>query len=269
MFKFLEKIRKRALQKALRKYEKALEQDPDDTKTRLRMADLLVRMGERERAIEEYLTVAEFYEADELYPKAVALYKRVLTLDPRVYRAHFALADLYAKRGLFGEAKKHLKKLEEVYPEDERVERKLEEIEAEEKLRAKKGEEAEKGRFWQEVMQELESQLDLQVSEDDHETQYQLGLAFKEMGLLEKAVELFLKASADPDLEFDAYLMLGICHREMGDYNKGVDFLKKAIERKGLPKEKYREAYHQLGLCYQYLGKKGEAERAFAKAQKG
>ncbi len=269
MIGFIEKLRKKGLQKAIKRCERALQQDPQDFKTRLRLADLYVRVGQKERAVEEYLLLADLFEAEDIHAKAVAVYKKVLALDPHLSQAHYALADLYAKRGLFGEAKKHLKKLLELSPEDEQAQRKLEQVEMEERLRSKPSESKEEEFFWQEVMQELESQLDLQVAEDDYQTHYQLGLAFKEMGLLEKAVEEFLKATGDPDLDFDAYLMLGICHREMGEYSKGVEFLKKALGRKGLPKERYREAYHQLGLCYQYLGKKTEAERAFAKAQKG
>ena len=269
MVGFFEKLHKRELQKAIEECKRALQQDPQNFKTRLRLADLYLRMGQKERAVEEYLLLADLLEAEDIYAKAVAIYKRVLALDPHLSKAHHALADIYAKRGLFGEAKKHLKKLLELSPEDEQAQRKLQQVEMEERLRSKSSQAKGEGSFWREVMQELKSQIDLQVAEHDYQTHYQLGVAFKEMGLLEKAVEEFMKATGDPELDFDAYLMLGICHREMGEYSKGVEFLKKALGRKGLPKERYREAYYQLGLCYQYLGKKTEAERALAKAQKG
>lgn len=89
--------------------------------------------------------------------------------------------------------------------------------------------------------------IDMQVGTEDHQTHYQLGIAFKEMGLLDESIGAFQQAAKDPDLFLICCSMLGLCFRE-----KGMPRIAEKWYRKGLD---YGQASNQgatevLGLLY-------------------
>jgi len=80
------------------------ESHPDDIRVHLRIADVLMKMGQRQKAVEQYLHAAELYEANSLSQIAAAIYKQVLTIDPEQINAYHILSDLYQKEGIVGDA---------------------------------------------------------------------------------------------------------------------------------------------------------------------
>lgn len=92
------------LRKAIREYEKVLRDDPSDIRTKLKVADLLFRVGERERATAAFKEVAEFYASQGFLLKAVAVFKQVQKLRPDDIEVRLALASLYHQIGLIGDA---------------------------------------------------------------------------------------------------------------------------------------------------------------------
>jgi CRP-like cAMP-binding protein len=83
---------------ALSEYQKAVRIDPKDLSLRQKLAETFGRMGRREDAIHEYMTVAGSYAADGLLLKAIAINKVILGLDPSHTETQDALAELYAKK---------------------------------------------------------------------------------------------------------------------------------------------------------------------------
>ena len=63
--------------------------------------------------------------------------------------------------------------------------------------------------------------LEKPVDESDAETHYDLGLAYKEMGLYDEAIKAFEKALRAPGREVRCRLMIGMCHREQGNAVRG------------------------------------------------
>lgn len=92
------------LRRAVKEYEKVLKDDPSDIRTKLKVADLLFRLGEKERATATFQEVAQFYASQGFLLKAVAVYKQVQKLKPDDVDAHLALAGLYQQIGLVGDA---------------------------------------------------------------------------------------------------------------------------------------------------------------------
>ncbi len=73
----------------LRRYEEAeallearLRENSTDLHTRLKLADLHFRTGQRPKAVEEYLAIADGYAVDGFYDKALALLAKVARLVP-------------------------------------------------------------------------------------------------------------------------------------------------------------------------------------------
>ena len=92
------------LKRAVKEYEKVLKEDPSDIRTKLKVADLLFRLGEKDRATATFEEVARFYSTQGFLLKAVAVYKQVQKLKPDDVDTHQALAALYQQIGLVSDA---------------------------------------------------------------------------------------------------------------------------------------------------------------------
>ena len=92
------------LKKAVREYEKVLKDDPSDIRTKLKVADLWYRIGDKDRAIETFEDVARFYASQGFLLKSVAVYKQVQKLKPDDIGVYLALAGLYQQIGLVSDA---------------------------------------------------------------------------------------------------------------------------------------------------------------------
>jgi len=68
--------------KALKAIESELAKNPDQLNLRLRQADILDLSGDRKRAIFILHNVAENQAKDGFYARAIAIYKKILRLDP-------------------------------------------------------------------------------------------------------------------------------------------------------------------------------------------
>jgi len=117
----------------IKRYQQILDDNPDNFRVRLKLADLLVQQGEKEKAIEEYLRVAQHFVKEEMDLKAISLYQKILRVDPTFVDAYLALGNLYMKRGLFGDAKLQFQKILEISPNEFTAEAMLRKIEKKEK----------------------------------------------------------------------------------------------------------------------------------------
>ena len=85
---------------AAKDYDKALDvitaelrRNPDQLNLRLRQAEIVDLNGDRERAINIYHAIAEGQAKDGFYARAIAVYKKILRLDPE-QDVHSNLAQL-------------------------------------------------------------------------------------------------------------------------------------------------------------------------------
>lgn len=79
--------------KALMAIESELKKNPDNLNLRLRQADILELAGDRKRAIFILHNIAEGQALDGFYARAIAVYKKILRLDPE-QDVHSQLAQL-------------------------------------------------------------------------------------------------------------------------------------------------------------------------------
>src|SRR6266545_727247 len=93
--------------KAIKEYLKIVREDPRDVRVWLKIGDLYAKKGSKAEATETYLKVAKFYSEQGFYLKAVAVYKQILKLDPRLVEVNLKLAELYRQLGLLSDAMQH------------------------------------------------------------------------------------------------------------------------------------------------------------------
>ena len=103
--------------------------------------------------------------------------------------------------------------------------------------------------------------IDLDLS--DAQSHYDLGVAFKEMGLYDDAINEFSQAASDPARSFECRVLQGVCLREKGDPAKAEVFLHTLINP-GLSLDDSSSIKYELALTCQVLGKNDEAATLFA-----
>jgi CRP-like cAMP-binding protein len=86
-------------EKELKELEQKVAQDPKNLRLRVRIGDLLEKLGKRTESIEAYHAVAEEYAKSGMLIQAIALNKLILRLDPTKSKIHHQLAELYAQWG--------------------------------------------------------------------------------------------------------------------------------------------------------------------------
>ena len=97
-------VDKGQIDKAVKEYLRIVHEDPKDVRVWLKIGDLHAKRGARKEATETYLKVAEFYGEQGFYLKAVAVYKQVLKLEPRLVEVNIRLAQVYRQLGLNSDA---------------------------------------------------------------------------------------------------------------------------------------------------------------------
>jgi pilus assembly protein FimV len=95
------------LDKAIKEYLRVVDDDPQDVRVWLKIGDLYVKKGAKREATETYLRVAEFYSGQGFFLKAVAVYKQILKLNPRLVEVNLKLAELYRQLGLMSDSMQH------------------------------------------------------------------------------------------------------------------------------------------------------------------
>ncbi|MEZ4703615.1 MAG: tetratricopeptide repeat protein [Bdellovibrionota bacterium] len=114
----------------------------------------------------------------------------------------------------------------------------------------------------EEVILEFKKGIAKTVPKDDYQTHYNLGIAYKEMGLLDEAISEFEIAREDPNVQLDASSMIGLCLAAKKEFSKAIKLYEYTL--KSLPTIKNVKA---LGLCYElaecYIGA-GRHHEAYA-----
>ncbi|HVV82747.1 MAG TPA: tetratricopeptide repeat protein, partial [Kofleriaceae bacterium] len=100
-------VDKGQIEKAIKEYLRVVREDPQDVRVWLKIGDLHAKKGQKPEATETYLKVARFYQDQGFFTKAVAVYKQILKLDPRLVEVHLKLAELYRQLGLMSDAMVH------------------------------------------------------------------------------------------------------------------------------------------------------------------
>jgi len=124
-----------------------------------------------------------------------------------------------------------------------------------------------------EVLAAFRQKVREEVGDKDTSTHYELGIAFKEMGLYDEAIGEFQLAAEAADRFFDCCSLAGMCHREKGDPDGAEEWFRRALERavSGTPEQRIAVSY-DLGEVLAEKGDWGGARDAFeevSRANKG
>ena len=101
-------LRQGRLDGAIAEYVAMLEEEPRDWATTNALGDLYVRANQVDQAVGQFTRIAEHFWTDGFYPKAAALYKKILKFKPADEPSQLRLAEISAQQGLLRDAKAHM-----------------------------------------------------------------------------------------------------------------------------------------------------------------
>jgi tetratricopeptide (TPR) repeat protein len=258
--------------------------EPDDIGHYQKLVELAYRSGSRGRMLEAYLALAAALRRVGETEKAIAVYHRVIDHDPGNPSAETAIAQLTglalpealpAPRGATARpagpppsrpaAPKppaeppasvpastpapaadfvdlgSLVLDQSARPRDTRMR-----IE-----RAAPSEDEQKN--FEEMLAEFKRGIELNLDVDDYEAHYDLGVAFKEMGLLDEAIAEFQKALRAPEGRLRTSEALGVAFFEKGQFGIAETVLRRGVDAEAGGDDA------KIGLLY-WLGRSAEAQ---------
>jgi tetratricopeptide (TPR) repeat protein len=93
--------------------------------------------------------------------------------------------------------------------------------------------------------------LEKPVEDEDADTHYDLGLAYKEMGLYEEAIQEFEKVLPIPHREVQCRLMMGLCFREHGDVLSAINQFKAGLHAPSINPTEQLSLYYEIAISYE------------------
>jgi tetratricopeptide (TPR) repeat protein len=225
-------VSKGQIKKTIQECSKQVEKFPKDKRLRLKLGDLYLKNGDDEKAIREYLQMGDLYAKEDLNARAIAIYKRVLSVDPRHIEAMHRMAALYFKEGLLGDARGCYEKILKIKFNDEESLKALSMIKESQQSKQVQVQ----GQKEEPPSQMLPEDPNIPFHSIDLETHYHLGIGYKEMGLFDYAIAELEVASQDPSRKFDCYILLGECFKEKGDSEQSMKYFESASKIRELPK---------------------------------
>lgn len=108
-------IAKAQWDKAIKELQKAIDLDPGDVRTLLKLGDVYSKQGDRENATKTYKEVAHSYSEQGFFLKAVAVHKQILKHDGNNLEVRLKLAELYEQLGLSSEAQSQYQEVARIH----------------------------------------------------------------------------------------------------------------------------------------------------------
>ncbi|HEX8171641.1 MAG TPA: tetratricopeptide repeat protein [Thermoanaerobaculia bacterium] len=115
----------------------------------------------------------------------------------------------------------------------------------------------------EEIFKEFKKGVEQQLDSEDYDTHYNLGIAYKEMGLIDEAIGEFQLASKDPKRAVECASMLGLCFLEKGMPQLAIKWYRKGLEMPEITEEEHVGLLYDLGAAYQEVGDTDNAQRSF------
>ncbi|NNG16618.1 MAG: tetratricopeptide repeat protein [Gemmatimonadales bacterium] len=240
--------------------------------------ELAYRSGEKNRLVDAYLELGDVLVRVGSVEKALAVYGRVLEHDPSNEFAQAALdvlqpvsaAEAVRPPVSSGRGGVEVDEEEEA-SEDEYVDlgalvlepKPLRDTRIRIEDEEPTGDEA---RDFELMLEQFKAALEESLTDEDYQAHYDLGVAFKEMGLLDEAIAEFQKALRAPEGRLRTSEALGVSFFEKGQFAVAEAILRRAVDGiSGWDDEKIGLLYW-LGRSTESLGQVSDALGAYERA---
>src|SRR6266540_44292 len=262
--------------------DEVLRLNPNSVRHRQKAVEFAFKAGDKAKLIDAYLELADALLRSDLPEKARAVYARVAEHDPKNDRAKGALSMLAPA----------------VAPQSGKPEGKVKAKDAKMKVRdeaALNGDFVDLGSMlsdddeegppakdtrmtvadeeptgdeeqdFQDMLARFKQGIDENIDETDFQSHYDLGVAFKEMGLLDEAIAELQKALRAPEGKLRTSEMLGICFFEKGAYGVAESILRRGLDQPASGDQERLGILYWLGRALEQQGKKADARDLYGR----
>jgi tetratricopeptide (TPR) repeat protein len=118
---------------------------------------------------------------------------------------------------------------------------------------------------FQDMLARFKQGIDENIDETDFQSHYDLGVAFKEMGLLDEAIAELQKALRAPDGKLRTSEMLGVCFFEKAAYGVAESILRRGLELPASGDQERLGILYWLGRALEEQGKKADARDLYGR----
>ncbi|HUP46565.1 MAG TPA: tetratricopeptide repeat protein [Thermoanaerobaculia bacterium] len=115
----------------------------------------------------------------------------------------------------------------------------------------------------EEIFKEFKKGVEQQLDSEDYDTHYNLGIAYKEMGLIDEAIGEFQLASKDPKRAVECASMLGLCFLEKGMPQLAIKWYRKGLEMPEITEDEHVGLLYDLASAYVEVGDTDNAQKSF------
>ncbi len=216
---------KKDYDKAMFLNKKIAELRPFDLKSRQHLVEIARIREDKESKITYMLELAEALSRREAKSEAQKVYREVLQIDPdnTVAKERFVPVEKAAASVDLGEVLR------------------IEQSEAK----------AETIQSIEELVSEFRREVFESIGEGDYRSHYDLGVAYKGMGLYQEAIEEFEIASKDEGLKLKALEMIGACFLDYDKIDDAIRVLNEGLATEGHEDQDYFGIYFLMGNCYE------------------
>ncbi|MBE0591780.1 MAG: tetratricopeptide repeat protein [Gemmatimonadales bacterium] len=239
--------------------------EPNSVRHHQKRVELAFHRGDKSELADSYLGLADALLREGATDRARAVYHRVLEHDALNERAQLGLATLAPAEdeagAEVGETVAQKSPLDGefidlgalILDDDE-----LREMDTRMRIEDEEptGDEQ---RDFEEMLSEFKRGIEANLADEDWQAHYDLGVAFKEMGLLDEAITEFQKALRSPEGRLKTAEALGGCFFERGQYSVAATVLRRAVDSDGSGDDSKIGLLYWLGRCEEQLGKRADA----------
>jgi tetratricopeptide (TPR) repeat protein len=254
--------------------------DPSSVKHHQKRVEYAYRSSDRPLLVEAYLALADALFRNGQVDKSRTIYQRVLELSPDDVRAQAALGSMSepvpepapakpaagGKRAATPAAPPKPDRAAMATPTGDdtfvNLGDWLREDEGPKDTRMVVAEEEPSGNEeadFADMLRKFKAGVAENVDDEDYQSHYDLGVAYKEMGLVDEAIAEFQKALRGPQNRVRTYESIGQCFIEKGQNAMAATILTRALGEKGQTDDQLVGVLYLLGRANESLGKHDDA----------
>jgi tetratricopeptide (TPR) repeat protein len=265
--------------------DEVLRLDPNSVRHRQKAVEFAFKAGDKAKLIDAYLELADALLRSDLPEKARAVYARVAEHDAKNERAKAALSMLAPAVAMPAaatgkpEGKVKAKDAKMKVRDEAAVDGDFidlgsmlsddedDAVPAKDTRMTVADEEptGDEEQDFQDMLARFKQGIDENIDEADFESHYDLGVAFKEMGLLDEAIAELQKALRAPEGKLRTSEMLGICFFEKGAFGVAESILRRGLDLPASGDQERLGVLYWLGRALEQQGKKADARDLYGR----
>jgi len=238
--------------------EEILRLEPNSVGHHQKRVEYAYRLGEKSQLVSAYLSLGNALFRSGALDRARAIYERVLEHDPDNASARDAIANLTPSEP--APAAAPAARRESGYVDLGEFILGGDKSEKDTRMRVEEDEPSgDEQRDFDEMLQQFKRGIEENLDDEDSQAHYDLGVAFKEMGLLDEAIAEFQKALRSPETRLASAEMLGLCFIEKGQHEVAATVLRRAVEGDPSSDEEKVGVLYWLARCEEEKSRYAEA----------